>query len=257
MSHKLIRLALERSEAGGHALLVLLILADKVNPLKNGNLTCWPGLDKISKRANLGKSTVCRCLDELEELREIARKRSSGGYNTRTCYDLSPLVKKATKLSHGETVELSHGETVSQKELSQIGTKTVPNWDTQLISKEPVIKNTAQAEPSLPLSRVITFPKKSKPARQPDSAQAAAFARFYEFYPRHVGKKPARTAWLKINPGPALTQTIMQAVERYREQVKDTEEHFILHPATWLNQERWEDEPAESQPVKEPKFIND
>ena len=88
-------------------------------------------------------------------------------------------------------------------------------------------------------------------------AQAAAFARFYQAYPRHVGKKPAQAAWLRINPGPALIQTIMQALERYREQVKDSEERFILHPATWLNQERWEDEPAESQTVKEPKFIND
>ena len=30
-------------------------------------------------------------------------------------------------------------------------------------------------------------------------------------------------------------------MERYSESVKNTEIPFIVHPATWLNQGRWED----------------
>jgi hypothetical protein len=99
--------------------------------------------------------------------------------------------------------------------------------------------------------------KKSKPARQPDPAQIDAFDQFYQAYPRHVGKKPAREAWLKLNPDSALTKVIMQALDRYREQVKDDEPRYILLPATWLNDEHWEDEPIKSEPVKEYRFINE
>ena len=37
---------------------------------------------------------------------------------------------------------------------------------------------------------------------------------------------------------------IINAVEQYAKEVRETEPRFILYAATWLNGRRWEDEPA-------------
>jgi hypothetical protein len=45
----------------------------------NSKNECWPSLDRIVLDVGLGKSTVCRALDELETLGLIFRRRSEGG----------------------------------------------------------------------------------------------------------------------------------------------------------------------------------
>jgi hypothetical protein len=42
---------------------------------------------------------------------------------------------------------------------------------------------------------------------------------------------------------------IMDWLERWKEfwDYSETEPRFIPHPATWLNQERWKDEPPETK----------
>jgi hypothetical protein len=67
------------------------------------------------------------------------------------------------------------------------------------------------------------------------------FESFWELYPRKVKKGAARTAFnkaIKIVDFP----TIVAGVERYRKEVSGREFRFILHAATWLNGECWEDE---------------
>lgn len=67
-----------------------------------------------------------------------------------------------------------------------------------------------------------------------------AFDEFWKQYPRKVGKEAAKKAWKKAL---RLTDadTIMQAVKSYPFDTKDGGK-FIPHPATWLNQGRWEDD---------------
>ncbi len=101
------------------------------------------------------------------------------------------------------------------------------------------------------------FSEKSRPARQPDPAQVDAFAGFWQAYPRHEARQDALKAWMKLAPCSALTAEIMTGVKRYAETVKDSERKYIKLPAPWLNGRRWEDEPAESQTVKEPIFANE
>ena len=87
---------------------------------------------------------------------------------------------------------------------------------------------------------------KKRKRSAPDPAQLEAFAGFYEAYPRHVGRAEAEKAWLKLNPSPALTETILTAVARYTDEVSNTEPKYIKHPGPWLNAKRWEDEPGNS-----------
>lgn len=70
------------------------------------------------------------------------------------------------------------------------------------------------------------------------------FDDFWEVYPRKVGKEAARKAWKKIRPNQSLQRRILDAVEaakRSKEWQKDNGQ-YIPHPATWLNQGRWDDE---------------
>jgi hypothetical protein len=69
----------------------------------------------------------------------------------------------------------------------------------------------------------------------------ADFIRFWEAYPRRAGKGHARRAWRKAITR-ASVDTIIAGAERYRDDPNRTEQYTAL-PSTWLNGERWDDDP--------------
>ena len=71
-----------------------------------------------------------------------------------------------------------------------------------------------------------------------------SFDKFWKEYPRHVAKEKARSSFEKINPDAELLKKILLAIENQKktDQWKKDKGQFIPHPATWLNQKRWEDE---------------
>jgi len=75
-----------------------------------------------------------------------------------------------------------------------------------------------------------------------------AFEDFWRAYPRKVGKGAARKAYAKAL---RLTDhdTIMVALSDQRPAMEAKESQYIPHASTWLNQERWEDEPEETASV--------
>ena len=68
------------------------------------------------------------------------------------------------------------------------------------------------------------------------------FDQFYQQYPRKVARREAEKAWARLS-----LQDKQKAVDalpthlKYWD-IKGTEREFIPHPATWLNQGRFEDE---------------
>lgn len=86
------------------------------------------------------------------------------------------------------------------------------------------------------------YKTKTKNNNPPISPQG--FDEFWSCYPRKVGKQAALKAWQKINPSRELTDTILLAVKRQKNcaQWRRDKGQYIPHPATWLNQGRWEDE---------------
>jgi hypothetical protein len=74
----------------------------------------------------------------------------------------------------------------------------------------------------------------------------SSFDAFWSVYPRRVGKGAARKSFekaLKI----ASADEIMSGLRRQLPYYSTREHQFIPHPSTWLNQERWSDDP---QPVR-------
>ncbi|HUX61297.1 MAG TPA: hypothetical protein VMV32_08285 [Ignavibacteriaceae bacterium] len=68
------------------------------------------------------------------------------------------------------------------------------------------------------------------------------FELFWATYPRHVSKVNAVKSFRKINPDQDLFNKIISALKRQIEFGMYTDKNFTPHPATWLNQERWNDE---------------
>jgi len=63
---------------------------------------------------------------------------------------------------------------------------------------------------------------------------------FWPTYPNKVGKPDALKSWLKARQDTDL-ETIMAGLDRY---VHKADDRPWCNPATWLNQQRWTDQPA-------------
>lgn len=84
-----------------------------------------------------------------------------------------------------------------------------------------------------------------------------AFDRFWSAYPKKVGRKVAERAYERAVKGhPDLQAKILDAVEAQKgsEQWRKDGGQFIPHPATWLNQGRWDDAVGPANSEKPPGY---
>ena len=87
------------------------------------------------------------------------------------------------------------------------------------------------------------------------------FDEFWSLYPRKIAKATARKAWAKLSAEQQLMAA--KAIDAHCQywSAKETELEFIPYPATWLNNERWEDElviePKKEKQSKEWMFSNE
>jgi hypothetical protein len=87
------------------------------------------------------------------------------------------------------------------------------------------------------------------------------FDEFWSLYPRKIAKATARKAWQRLSAEQQLMAA--KAIDAHCQywSAKETELEFIPHPATWINQERWEDEliiePKKVKQSKEWMFSNE
>lgn len=74
--------------------------------------------------------------------------------------------------------------------------------------------------------------------------EPSAFDMFWDAYPRKVGKPKAESAFRKVNPSGPVLEAMLVAIVTQKRSAQWTRDggEFIPHPATWLNQRRWEDE---------------
>lgn len=82
------------------------------------------------------------------------------------------------------------------------------------------------------------------PDTEPSPTRAALFERFYDAYPRKVGKKDAERKFDKALKDGADPEDIITAAQRYASSRRGQDPKFTKHPATWLHQGCWMDEDA-------------
>lgn len=90
-----------------------------------------------------------------------------------------------------------------------------------------------------PVDRPPTPPARSAPRSELDR-----FAEFYAAYPRRVGRRDAEKAWAAAMKRGVDADHAITAADRYADECRGREARYIAHPATWLNQGRYDDEPA-------------
>lgn len=100
----------------------------------------------------------------------------------------------------------------------------------------------------------VTLPPKT-PLKNTNKSHPL-FDRFWSAYPRKVAKQSALKAFVKLAPDESLLGRMLAALEwqsRSEGWMKDGGK-FIPHPASWLNDRRWEDEcPTVSPRLHQPE----
>jgi hypothetical protein len=77
------------------------------------------------------------------------------------------------------------------------------------------------------------------------SAEASArFERFWQRYPRKVGRSACEHLWARLKPDDGQTADFLAAIDAQRATAQWQDARFIPHPHTWLHQGRWRDEVA-------------
>lgn len=116
-------------------------------------------------------------------------------------------------------------------------TETVTVTETVIIT-ETVTQDYQNGNNSLPKQ----YPQKTTP--KDNTKDNANFDAFWSAYPKKVDKKKALIAWNKNKP---KTEDVLAALE-WQKKTKSWIEGFMPNPTTYINGERWNDEPEGIKP---------
>lgn len=127
-------------------------------------------------------------------------------------------------------------------------------------------KRIPPVEPSLASPRLASprreEPRRAKPSRAGHPPTPSGFERFWDTYPRKIGRDDAAGAWRR-KACELLTQDILAAVERQRDYLMRADVaqgkkagDLCPYPATWLNKGRWKDEPPTERSVDAKTHVN-
>ena len=89
-----------------------------------------------------------------------------------------------------------------------------------------------------------TEDRKQKTEKKKDLCpNSSDFDVFWNSYPKKVGKKKALQSWTKAKDRPSI-EIVLKSLEAQKKSDQWSKDggQYIPHPATWLNQGRWDDE---------------
>ncbi len=167
---------------------------------------------------------------------------------------------------HDLLTELSVNGLIHRYSVDGKGFIQVIGWSHQVINRrakrslypapppltEDSRRRNTKKEPPLPPKKEAPLipPKKEHPSTPPkeDSSislngfDSTDFESWWEHVPRKIGKGQARRAFNTARKKADL-KTLIAGIKKFTESVRNEDAEFIAHPATWLNGERWLDEP--------------
>ena len=189
--------------------MILLVIADHATDEGDN---AWPSQMTIAARASCNVRTVQRSINELVAKGYLWVEKRGGG--SATCRD--------DRRPHRYTIVL--------KKLR--GDKTPPRkeerGDIQAGNGATITTDTGR------LSRPMKHPNET-PKETP-----GLFEIFWRAYPRKTAKGAAKKAWEKLKAEEQLAA--IEGAQRFAED-PNRDETFTPHPATWINAERWLDDP--------------
>lgn len=236
MSVQAVAWVLEHSAARLGSRLALLSIANHAHP---DGTQSFPSYDTIAKEARLSRRQAVRAVATLADEGHIFidPKASPFGTNVYTITGLAPSDNLSpTRGGNGRWVVTNpaNGEVTFPTEPSDIsGTNGGGNVTRTVLE--------------------LTVPQPSK--EQPD------FGYLWEHFPRKQAKIAAKKAWDKAIANGADPEAIVAGARRFAAD-PNRDPMFTPHPATWLNEGRWEDEPLPSRngnrpPEPPPHYFED
>ena len=180
------------------------------------------------------------------------------------CFHADPQIIKSlifTRLRKSAKTVQGYVEDLAEAKLIVVY-KT--NGDTYLcvpdfVEKQPSLNPDREADPTIPpptpdqlQSSSGATPLKVKESKDEvkikQSKVNGGFDIFWTNYPKKVGKGKALESWKRINPSEELLSKMIHTIawQTMSDQWKKDKGQFIPNPATWLNQERWNDEPTKT-----------
>ena len=219
----------ELSANRGNDLLMLLAIADFADD-DDGN--AYPAVSTLAAKCRMQARNANRILATLRESGELEIRQNEGPHGT----NLYRVVLPALPLS--VLTGAVNSDRVSKRTATPVRTYQKP---LSVLTDKPSVNH---QEPS---THVIDAKKPHRSCSPSASGSAEDdFAAFWKHYPKKVAKPQAIKAWNKVKPTGQTIADLMAGLERQKSSsdwLKDGGQ-FIPHPATWLNQRRWEDEPA-------------
>lgn len=201
---------------------VLLALADYAD--ENGN--CYPSIETIAQKCSTTSVSVINTIKELCKYGILKKeKRYENGQRTSNSYCIN------LKLSKDSLPKETLYKDFLRKEISSVSKETLPNH----------LYMNRQLTNSRTVSNMRTCVRKRTKSA---NIYSTAFINFYTTFPRKKDKPRAWKAWKNVNPDENKTDQIMNGLKNYKQEIeiKQTEEKYIKYPATWLNNECWEDD---------------
>lgn len=221
--------------------LVLVALADRFN---DDTGVCWPSIGSIADDVGVSVRTVQKAINTLEEAGLIRRgdpywvQHLPAGKRP-TVWVLNLGMVKPRKPPKSDT-NFTGG----------VNTHSPVNTPTGVNTPSPHGVNTCSGDGVNTSSddgvKACSYKPKVEPKVEPkeeskDRSISDAFDRFWNLVPRKAAKGAARKAFEKAAKRAPLEE-IIDGMARYRND-PNREAEFTKHPATWLNQDCWEDDP--------------
>lgn len=236
MSFRAVTWALDHSPYRGTGLVVHVLLGEVANEAHENEL--WMTQQYLARRARTTRRTVGEQLARMvaDGFLTMLEDGSRAGRPNRYRFEF-PDVEAVGRVRS----EIAPGsEETSEGGAKKLRTRGAKKLRTDVGDLDPEVER----EPDLREGALFAVPD-VEPNPKPELDD---FERFYRAYPRHDAKPSARQAWARAIKR-ADVETIVAGAERWGVAARGLprgRKTFVPYPATWLNNDRWNDDPNEA-----------
>jgi hypothetical protein len=240
---------------------------------------CWPGIADIRRKTELNERTVRKAIDALLDRKLIEREHrlAPNGRCMSSIYRVAvisvekpaPAMQKAPEIEPVDLWEtggdhcknagvgflrVSAGDPCNFAGVEQGGTPAELQGKS-IEERESLVPSESSQNHTETLTQAVCTPKKARTKTPPpDTEQERLFKAFWDAYPRKKAKPRARAAFFRLLREGVSTDDIIDGLARFRH---DARPNYRPHPATWLNDRRWEDEPDAASDVPDERSAFD
>ncbi len=219
MSVQAIASVLENSEMKGTARLVLIALANR-----DGDHGIHPSIDALARDCRMSRRAVQEAIRRCVEAGELHVEPNAGPNGTnRYWLHIDRGGCRFCTRAESAPVQIPAGKLHPNPRNKNYPPESSRNPSGSSNSRPPTGDAASRAPAPDPLGE--------------------AFAEFWRVYPRRVGKRAARTAFERAVGRGVPAERILEGARRFAGDPNLPEPRFIPHPATWLNQDCWDDDP--------------